>query len=150
MSRMISVPLVGISVTNDADQDIIELVNGSGASAILHAIELSSTVTTDEVVSLRLLRRTTTGSGGSAATEVALDGDTTTIAVAASTLVTTPGTAGAVLKAWQWHQLVPFQYIPVPEDRVVIAPSGRLALNLQTAVAATRTWSGYAVWEELG
>lgn len=149
MGRMFALPLDAISVTNDPDQDIIEMVNGSGATAILHAIELSSSVTTDEVVRLRLCRRSTTGSGGTAATEVALDGDSTTISVAVNILVTTPGTIGSILKGWQWHQLVPFQYVPIPEDRIIIPPSGRLCLNLQTAVAATRTWSGYAVWEEL-
>lgn len=150
MGRMYTVPLVGISVTNDSDQDIFEMVNGSAAAAILHGFELNSTLTTDERVSLRLLRRSTTGSGGSAATEVPLDAGDSAAALAVASLVTTPGTAGAVLQAWQWSQLAPLIYLPTPEARIVIAPSGRLALNLQTAVASTRTWSGYVVWEELG
>jgi hypothetical protein len=148
---MYSVPFDNLSVTNDSDQDIFEIVNGSTVSLILHQFELYSATTSDERVRLRLLRRSTTGSGGTGSTEVALDGGNTVAAVAAvSQLVTTPGTAGAILKSWYWSQLSPLVYLPTPEDRVIVSPSGRLCLNLQTAVGSTRNWSGYVVWEEVG
>jgi len=149
MGRMCSAVFDNITVTNDSDQDIIELVNSANCVAILHAIEMTSGVTTDEVVRLRLMRRSTTGTGGTGITETHMDGDTSTIQVAASYLVTTPGTASDILEAWQWHQLIPFQFIPTPECRPIIAPSGRIALNLQSAVASSRVWSGHAIWEEL-
>lgn len=149
--RMYAVPFDNLSVTNDSDQDIFELVNGSTVSCVIHQFELYSATTTDERVRLRLLRRSTTGSGGTGATEVSLDGGNTVSAVAAvSQLVTTPGTAGAVMKAWFWSQLSPLIYLPTPEERVIVSPSGRVALNLQTAVASTRNWSGFVVWEEVG
>ncbi len=150
MGRIYTVPFVGLTVTNDSDQDIFEMVNGSGAAAILHGFELHSTLTTDERVSLRLVRRSTTGSGGSAATEVPVDAGDSAAGLAVSTLVTTPGTVGAIIAGWQWSQLAPLIYLPTPETRVSIAPSGRLCLNLQTAVASSRTWSGHVVWEEIG
>jgi len=150
MGRIYSVPLAALSVTNDSDQDIFEMVNGSGVAAILHGFELNSTLTTDERVNLRLVRRSTTGSGGSAATEVPMAAGDAAAALAVATLVTTPGTIGAILKGWQWSQLAPLIYMPTPETRIVIAPSGRLALNLSTAVASTRTWSGEVIWEEIG
>ncbi len=150
MGRIYTVPFDALSVTNDADQDIFEIVNGSTVAAVLHGFELHSTLTTDERVRLRLCRRSTTGSGGTGSTEVPLAAGDSAAAAAVSHLVTTPGTIGAILKAWQWSQLAPLIYLPTPETRPVIAPSGRLCLNLQTAVAATRTWSGYVTWEEIG
>ena len=60
------------------------------------------------------------------------------------------GTIGAILQAWYWSQLSPFDELPVPEDRVVIPPSGIVGLNLETAVASSRNWSGYVLVEEIG
>lgn len=150
MGRIYTAPLSNLSVTNDADQDIIELVNGSGVVAILHAIEINSALTTDERVRMRFCRRSTTGSGGSAVTEVPNSVGDATPAVAVTTLVTAPGTIGAIMPEFYWSQLAPFIHLPVPEDRIIIAPSGRLCLNLLTAVASTRSWSGSVTWEEIG
>lgn len=147
--RIYSVGLAAISVTNDADQDILEMVNGSSASLTLLELRVTSSLTTDERVQLRILRRSTTGSGGTAATESAIDGNNSVTAnCAVSYLVTTPGTAGAVLAADHWSQLSPYRWVPTPKCEIVVPPGGRLALNLATAVGATRTWSVTAVWEE--
>lgn len=149
--RVYTVPFDNLSVTNDSDQDIFEIVNGSTSAVILTGFELYSATTSDERVRLRLLRRSTTGSGGTGATEVPLDGgNTVTAAAAVSQLVTTPGTAGAILHAWYWSQLSPLIYLPTPEEQVIVSPSGRLCLNLETAVASTRNWSGFVKWAEVG
>jgi hypothetical protein len=151
MSRIYTVPFDNLSVTNDPDQDIFELVGASGYPYALIAFELYSALTTDERVRLRLLRRSTTGSGGSAATEVPLDGgNSTTIQTAVNTLVTTPGTAGAILHAWYWSQLSPLIYRPTPAEITEVASAGRLCLNLETAVASTRNWSGFVTFQEFG
>lgn len=151
IGRVYSVPFENLSVTNDSDQDIFEIVNGSTSALVLLGFELYSATTSDERVRLRLLRRSTTGSGGSAATEVPLDGGNTVSAAAAvATLVTAPGTAGSILKAWYWSQLSPLIYLPTPEEQVIVSPSGRVALNLLTAVASTRNWSGFVKWAEVG
>lgn len=151
VGRVYSVGFDGLSVTNDSSQDIWELVNGAGVSCVILGFELYSATTSDERVKLTLLRRTSTGSGGSAATENPLDGGNTVAAAAAvSTLVTTQGSAGAVLAGYQWSQLSPLIYLPTPEEQIVVPPSGRLALALGTAVATTRTWSGSLRWAEIG
>ena len=145
-------PADNLTVTNDADQDIFEIIAPADAVVKIHRIVLNSATTTDERVRLRLVRRSTTGSGGTGVTEVAADGvsEASGGGVAVSTLVTTPGTIGDILQAWYWSQLSPFDELPVPEDRVVIPPSGRLALNLETAVASSRNWSGFVVYEVIG
>lgn len=147
--RVYAVGLAGISVTNDSDQDLLEFVNGANSSLRLLELRVTSSLTTDERVQLRLLRRSTTGSGGTAATENALDENNSAAAgCAVSYLVTTPGTAGAVLAADHWSQLSPWRWVPTPACEIVVKASGRLALNLGTAVGSTRTWSVSAVWEE--
>lgn len=149
--RMYAVGFDGLSVTNDSSQDIFEMVASAAVPFLLHSFELYSATTSDERVKLTLLRRTSTGSGGSAATENALDGGNTVSAgTAVSTLVTTQGSAGAVLWGAQWSQLSPLIYLPPPESRIIVPGGGRLALALGTAVATTRTWSGQVVFEEIG
>jgi hypothetical protein len=150
MSRVFTAPLDAISVTTDADQDIIEMVGASGYPFALLAIELYSSLTTDERVRLRMVRRSTTGSGGSALTEIKNDAGSAANQTAVSTLVTTPGTIGDIGPCFYWSQLGPFIYRPTPKEIMEIASGGRLALNLQSAVASTRTWSGYLVFEEFG
>jgi hypothetical protein len=143
------VPLDALSVTTDADQDLFEIVAAATKRVILHGFSLTSTYTTDERIRLRLLQRTTTGSGGSAATEVAADdGNDTAATAAVATLVTTPGTAGDILAGFQWSQQGELLFLPTPEMRPVVAKSSRIALNINSAVAGTRTWSGWVCWEE--
>ena len=71
--RVYTVPLVALAVTNDADQDIFEIVMGAGVVGHLLSYMLESALTTDERLNWRLLRRTTTGSGGTGCTEVPVD-----------------------------------------------------------------------------
>jgi hypothetical protein len=149
--RGYSVPFVNLTLTNDADQDIFEIVNGSTSALILLGFELYSATTSDERLNLRLLRRSTTGSGGTGAVEVATDGGNTVAASAAvNQLVTTPGTAGAVLRGFFWSQLSPLIYLPTPEQQIIVSPGGRIALHLQTAVASSRNISGSLDWMEVG
>jgi hypothetical protein len=149
MARLYSVPLDAISVTTDADQDIWELTAPATKLLVLHSFSLTSSQTTDERVRLRLMRRTAGGTGGSNTTEVPLDAGNAVAATGALvTLATTPGTAGDIIAGWQWSQQGELLYLPTPEMRVVVAASGRLALNLQSATGGTRTWSGYVTWAE--
>jgi len=149
--RAYTVPFVNLTLTNDADQDIFEIVNGSTSAVILKGFELYSATTSDERLSLRLVRRTTTGTGGTGAVEVAMDGGNTIAASAAvAQLVTAPGTIGAILKGLFWSQLSPLVYLPTPESQIIVSPGGRLCLNLQTAVASSRNISGFVDWDEVG
>lgn len=149
--RIYTIPFDNLSVTNDSDQDIFEMVGAAGYPFQLIAFEIYSSLTTDERVRLRLVRRSTTGSGGTGATEVRMDGGNTVAAqTAVSTLVTTPGTIGDIIHAWYWSQLAPLIYRPTPLEIVEAPSAGRLCLNLATAVASTRAWSGFVTFGETG
>lgn len=148
MGRMVYCPLVNLSVTNDADQDIFQLTAGSANKIKLHGFELYSAAIAAEAVRLRLVRRTTDGNG-SAATAVKPDEDDGTITGAVETLATTPGTAGDVLAEYVWEQLGPLVHLPTPEMRIMIQEGGRIGLNLLTALGATTVMAGSVVWEEI-
>jgi hypothetical protein len=150
MSRVFTAPLDAITVTTDADQDIFEMVGAAGYPFALIAFELYGTLTTDEKLRLRLVRRTTTGSGGSALTEIKNDGGSSAPQTAVNALVTTPGTIGDIGPCLYPSTLGPIIYRPTPEEQMEIISGGRLALNLQSAVGASRTMSGYLTWREFG
>jgi hypothetical protein len=145
-----TVPFDNLSVTTDSDQDIFQITAPSDAAVKLIGFELYSATTTDERVRLRLVRRSTAGSGGAGAVEVPATGTSAAVGTAVAQLNTTPGTIGDILLAWYWSQLSPLTYAPIPEGMIVIPPSGILALNLETAVASTRNWSGWLKFAELG
>lgn len=152
MSGYITVPIDALSVTTDVDQDIIELTANTTLPYRIYSLELESDCTTDERVRLRLVRgRTSTGSGGGAITGLQVDGsNTTTVGVTATSLVTTPGSAGTVLRGWRWSQLNKLQYQPPPEARYLIPAATRCSLHLNSAVASTRLWSGELILELVG
>ncbi|EFK96683.1 hypothetical protein LDC_1287 [sediment metagenome] len=145
-----TVPFDNLSVTNDSDQDIFQITAPADAAVKLVGFEFYSATTTDERVRLRLVRRSTAGSGGAGAVEVPATGTSAAVGTAVVQLNTTPGTIGDILLAWYWSQLSPLTYAPIPEGMIVIPPSGILALNLETAVASTRNWSGWLKFAELG
>lgn len=150
MSRVYTAPFDAISVTTDADQDIFEMVGAAGYPFALLAFELYSSLTTDERVRLRLVRRSTTGSGGSALTEIKQDGGGAAPQTAVSAIVTTPGTIGDIGPCFYWSTLGPMIYRPTPDEIMEVVSGGRLCLNLQSATGGTRTWSGFVTWKEWG
>lgn len=149
MGRIVYAPFDGISVTTDADQDIFEILAASTAKIILHEFQLTSAAETAEALNLTLRRATGAGSGGSGVTEVLRDEDASAITGSMTTLNTTPGTAGAVLENYQWEQLGPLHRLWTPETRPIINMSGRIALNLATALGSATAMSGFVIWEEV-
>lgn len=140
-----------------AVQDIFSIKAGSVNGVELHYLELNAAgVTSAAEIRMRLKTFTptlTAGSGGSAPSMNPLDqGDsksaTATVRANDTTQATTTGTA-VNLMYWQWNVLLPFQYLPAPEDRPVIEATNQLILDLQASIAATTTVSGIIKWREL-
>ena len=66
--------------------------------------------------------------------------------------VTTQMTSSGTIKtlmAWQWNVLLPFQYLPPPEDREDIQASEGLSLFIPATPGASTLVSGYIKWREL-
>lgn len=152
MGRLVEFPLNALSVTNDSDQDIFELIAGATWPFEFWGFYLSSALLTAEAVNLQLvIGRSSTGSGGGAVTGKQVDvGNSTTVRTTCNSLVTTPGSAGTAADCFEWTQLDRLVYQPVPQLRYEISAATRLSLHLSSAVGTTRTWAGGVFLKEIG
>lgn len=158
MGRRIYVAPFDNVAIGTAVQDIFSLLAGTTKGIQLHHIHLeASGVTTAAQIRLRLKRGTATvtqGSGGTVPTPAIVDaGDTlasTTVAHVNDTSQATTTGAFTSLAFFQWNVLLPFDYMPGPEDedREVALVSQALILDLPAVITAT-TMSGFIKWREM-
>jgi hypothetical protein len=152
--RFYSIPITDVAVS--ASQDLINITATSAMAFKLWRVELGQrTLTAWEAKTLRIIRfpaTVTAGSGGTTATINKMNfGDptaTVTARINDTTPMTTSGTS-AVLLQREWEFLNGFIWVPMPDERPVIAPSQGAAINLPTAPSASMTVSGFALIEEL-
>lgn len=144
------------NITISAIQDVFSLKAGSANGLELHQIDLSAGgVTSPAEIRLRLKIGSVTvtqGSGGTVPTPSNADsGDTkattATLHVNDTTQATTTG-AFRNVGAWQWNVLIPFQYLPAPEDRETIAASEIIVLDIPGTPSASTVVSGTIAWRE--
>ena len=156
--RIYSAGFNAVSV-GTAVQDIFSLLAGATKGIQLHHIHLeASGVTTAAQIDLRLKRGTATvtqGSGGSAPAAGLIDaGDTTaaasTIHCNDTTQATTVGNFTGLVEYFNWNVLLPFDYMPGPEDedREVALPAQILILDLPATIVTT-TMTGFIKWREI-
>jgi hypothetical protein len=105
----------------------------------------SETATAEEI---QLLRTTTAGTGTSV-TPAPLSGAQAATSTA-SRNHTAEGTAGTELFREGWEVRNGWLYHPVPEERIIVPPSGRLALRLPSAPEASLTIIAGMTFAELG
>ncbi len=151
---MYTVKNTQVSVTNVA-QNLWELIAGA-ASLLIHSIRLefvptiTSGVAQDARAQINIQRITTTGSGGSGVTPVPLNTRNTVAALfAANSLVTTPGTAGVVHSSHAPSIILPFERIYTPDQRIPVAASDRLAINLAAGLGGAFNISSEIYVEEI-
>jgi len=144
-----------VSITNAA-QNIWEFIAGAGCSVLIHSIRLTITPTITSGVAqdvravLNLQRISTTGTGGTAVTPAPTNARNTVAAVTTTNrLVTTPGTPGTVLDSENVSIIVPYERIYTPDQRIPIAPSARLALNLAAGLGGAFNASSEIYFEEI-
>lgn len=142
-----------------AVQDIFSILASSTKGIQLHHIHLDAAgVSAAAQIRMRLKRGTATvtqGSGGSAPTPFVTDaGDASTPATATVHCndTTQATTSGAFTNAgyFQWDVLLPFDYMPGPEDedREVALPTQAIILDLPATITSTLV-SGFIKWREL-
>lgn len=153
MARVYTSQFNGVAVT--AQQDLFELVAGSGSGITIHEFGITQITEIGDAMEeglLLLLKQgaTTTGSGGSAPTKVPRDVDDTASGATVAANNTTKATAGTIVThySWGWNIRVPFEKIFTPETRPYVKPSRRMTLELATTPADSITMSGYIVWSE--
>ena len=141
-----------------AVQDIFSLLAGSAKGIQLHHIHLeAASITSAAQIRLRLKRGTATvtqGSGGTVVTPGIVDAGDTLAATAVAhvndtTQATTTGNFTGLVEYFQWNVLLPFDYMPGPEDadRETALVSQALILDLPATIVAT-VMSGFIKWRE--
>ncbi len=133
-----------------ATQDLLELLTSADTPITIHRLELSAGVTTQEVVQLQLVTRTTAGSGGSSVTPAATNRRNTIAAdTAVNRQVTTPGTLGVTLHAYQWNLVMPIDLVLGKAALEIEIPAAtRVGIHLASAPSGARNLSGVVEFEE--
>lgn len=150
MGQMYSASFSAVAVS--AAQDLFEILAPSTGIVRIHEVRISQiTKTTSEMLRLTIQRNSGSGSGGSTPTKYPLE---VGMAAAEATIEAnnTSRAAGAtILVNMMWNVVNgEYVYLPIPEDRITISPSGYATVGLETAPAASMTMSGTIIWEEIG
>lgn len=151
MGRMVTKPILALSVTADATQDVWSVLSVSPNRVKLHGFELTSNAVSSVIIALVLRRITAVGTGGAAASPATgeLDDDILSSAATATwrELDTTEGTGGGDIMGFQWEQQGPVGHVWTPETRPTATLTDGFALSWRTATSATV--SGWIQYEEL-
>lgn len=149
MGRMYSAVFEEVAVT--AAQDLFEIVAPADSVVIIHGFEISQSSDTDsEGLSLLVHRGSTSGSGGSTPTPAPMNVGDAAFGGTVEANNTSQSTEGTQLHAAAFNVLSGYAWIPTPETRPVLSPSGRIIIELQTAPADSLTMSGTVYFEEIG
>jgi hypothetical protein len=134
-----------------AAQDLFEIVAPADSVVIIHGFEISQSSDTDsEGLSLLVHRGSTSGSGGSTPTPAPMNVGDAAFGGTVEANNTSQSTEGTQLHAAAFNVLSGYAWIPTPETRPVLSPSGRIIIELQTAPADSLTMSGTVYFEEIG
>lgn len=129
---------------------ILEITAPSTAAIVIYRMWVSGNTTTAGVANIQILRKSATGtSAASAPTPSPLDASASSGATI-KWKETAEGTAGNILYD-DWFRLDggPWVFLPVPEERIIVPPSGNVALKFPNAPTST-AFSWGCIYEELG
>jgi hypothetical protein len=153
--RIYSVSFSAVAVT--AQQDFFEV--NAASTKVVELLEFGLSQLTEvadaaEEMLLVLVKTgaATSGSGGTAPTAIPRQLGDAAFAGTVEVNNTTKATTGTIVTHEVYHMnvRVPFQKIWTPETTIILAPSGRLHIELATTPADSITMGGYAVFREMG
>jgi len=152
MGMMYSAAVEAVAVT--VAQDFAEILAPSDAVVILHSVYVGQHTeegdAAAEMLQINIVRYATSGSGGSAGVENPHEIGFPAAGSVVEFNNTTQGGTPVVLLADSFNVQAGWQYRPTPEERLVISPSGILAIELPTAPADSITFDITITWEEIG
>jgi hypothetical protein len=151
-TRVYTMEFSGVAVS--AVQDLLAIYTGVKAIRVHEVVLGQTTATTTGNLGITLKRMNatvTSGSGGAAGVIVPINPGDAAATVTGRTNDTTQATATTdnVLRGDVVNVLNGYQYLPPPDDRPVIEPSGAFVVSLNTAPASSETFSGTITFEEL-
>lgn len=147
------------SVAVSAAQDLFEILVPSDACLVLTMLEVTQSSeeqdAQDEQLPVSIRRVTgspTSGSGGSTPTPAPLQGGYAASGVTCEANNTTQlsGGTNTVAHKLSFNVRNGLLYMPLPENRIVISPSTRLLVELESAPADEVTMDGSITWLEIG
>lgn len=122
-------------------------VNAPATAAVeIIRMYVSFSTNTSTAIDIRVKRVTTAGTG-TAFTPIQLNGRTLASGTTATNNHTAEGTIGDVLWRDTVNMLNGWLYLPVPEERFFVPPSGRLAIDFPTAPSAVTVNAGIVFHE---
>ena len=153
MGRMYTAVMNGVAIA--AASEIFFVEAPADSAIVLHEFKLTQDAsTTSEQLALKCYRTATDqGAKGTALTPSPLNvGDVAAGHTVQSAILTaaTFATPGVMLFRDAQNVLNGFHWLPTPESRIIISPGGYVVFKLETAPAASLTFSGYVTFEEIG
>lgn len=153
MGRIVVVTMSDLTCpTGNNDFDFVEIDAGANNKFRVLAVELTSDVTAAAVVRLRMCGRAANGTGGSGTgvnNNNMDEDDAASSLTSALGLVTTPGATVRRFVDTFWKQTRPWRWVPTPEAQPVVEEGEIFAVNVQDGVAASTSWTGFVVIEEI-
>ena len=152
--RMYTASVGAVAVS--AVQDLIEINAAADSVVIVHAIYLGQTSdvgdAAEEILQVQISRSTgSAGSGGSTATARPMqEGDAAYGGGSIEFNNTTQAGTTTVVHEDTFNIRVGWQYLPPPEQRIIISPSKVLVLELPVAPADAITMDISVLLEEIG
>ncbi len=143
------------AVAVSAVQDLLALYCGASKAIKVHEVVLGQTTATvigNLGLTLKRLNATvTSGTGGAVGTIVPINPGDAAATVTGRTNDTTQATATTtnIIRGDVINVLNGYQYLPPPDDRPIVEPSGAFVVSLNTAPSAAETFSGSITFEEL-
>lgn len=104
---------------------------------IVRAWVMQSTSTTSAQTDVILVRKTVAASTGTTATPVELEPGGAAATFTAISAATTNGTDGDIMYGEGFNVLNGWLYVPVPEERIIVPPSGILSLKFPSTPPST-------------
>jgi hypothetical protein len=138
-------------VSVSAIQDLFQIAAPSTGSVIVHGCYISQSASeTSEQLPILVHRGSTDGSGGTTLTPSPLQVGGAAAESTVEANNTTQSTEGAFVHAEGFNVLNGWIWMPTPETRPTLSPSGRLVVELQVAPTAALTMNGVLLFEEVG
>ena len=134
-------------------KEMIQIVGSASAVTLLHEVHITALSTLNVVADFGVAFAGTTGVIGTTIAAVAFDpGDAafrgSIAGVAGSTNATGLTYVGGSQQAC--NILIGYHYTPIPENRPVIKPGGRLVIRRDSAIADDVSWNCSIIIEEIG
>lgn len=131
-------------------KDLMRLSADTDHILVIHEVVLTQeSLETDEQLPVILQRASTAGTGTTTTIVAAQEGDPAFGGSCVHNL-SADTTAGDVLHREGFNLKSGFFWLPPPELRIVVSPSGRFVMRLPTAPGASTTFTGVITFEVIG